>query len=133
MINCERKTTGNSSWSTKRRASRPRSRSENRTTARGGKTIRPGHVGRDAGFRRRVEQVAQLAADGKADDVLVKFPELPYFLAEPREKGFDMPMTQALLAYLDPAPRDWVDNMNRPRVTFWHQLTTRPGQKDDAP
>ena len=85
-------------------------------------------VGGDDGFRKRVAQVAQLAADGKADDVLVKFPELPYFLAEAREKGFDMPMTQALLAYLDPAPRDWVDNMNRPRVAFWHQLTTRPSR-----
>ena len=79
-------------------------------------------VGGDEDFRRRVAAIARKARDGSANDVLIKFPELPYFLREARERGFAMPMTEALLAFCDPGPRNWVDNMNRPRVAFWHQL-----------
>ena len=80
-------------------------------------------VGGEEPWRRRVAHLARLAKEGKADDVLVKFPELPYFLSEARERGFAMPLTEALHAFCQPGPRHWTDNMNRPRVSFWHQLT----------
>lgn len=79
-------------------------------------------VGGEDGFRRRIARLAETVRDGKADDVLVKFPELPYFLGEARERGFTMPMTRALFDFLDAGDRDWTDNMGRPRVAFWHQL-----------
>ncbi len=79
-------------------------------------------VGGDDGWRQQLAAVARQAMDGRADDILVKFPELPYFLREAEERGFQMPMTQALFEFLDAGPRDWVDNMDRPRVAFWHQL-----------
>jgi len=79
-------------------------------------------VGGDEGWRKELAEVARQARDGKADDILVKFPELPYFLREAKERGFQAPMTQALFEFLDAGPRDWVDNMDRPRVAFWHQL-----------
>ena len=74
------------------------------------------------GFRRRVADVARTAIEGRADDVLVKFPELPYFLREARERGFELPMTRALFSFLDAGPRDKVDNMGRPRVALWGEL-----------
>ena len=79
-------------------------------------------VGGDEDFRRRVADLARRAAAGSANDVLIKFPELPYFLREARERGFAMPLTEALLAFCDRGQRDWTDNMNRPRVAFWHEL-----------
>ncbi len=79
------------------------------------------------GFRALVHEFAKEAIAGKADDVLVKFPELPYFLREADERGFPLPMTRALFEFCDPGPRDWVDNMSRPRVAFWHELMSREG------
>ncbi|MDK1032448.1 MAG: hypothetical protein QGD94_10610, partial [Planctomycetia bacterium] len=60
---------------------------------------------------------------------LIKFPEFPYYLGEAKEQGFDMPMTRGLFDFLDTAPRDWVDNMNRPRVAYWHELINRAKTK----
>jgi hypothetical protein len=34
-------------------------------------------------------------------------------------------MTKALFEFLDPGQRDWVDNMKRPRVAYWHELMRR--------
>ncbi|MHC4198895.1 MAG: NAD(P)-dependent oxidoreductase [Planctomycetota bacterium] len=85
-------------------------------------------VGQESGggFRSRVARVAKMVLEkGDADGILVKFPELQYFLAEAREKGFPLPMTEALFEFLDPGPRDWVDNMKRPRVAYWHELMRR--------
>lgn len=78
------------------------------------------------GARARVAEVANAVLEkGDANEVLVKFPELHYFLAEAQEKGFPLPMTKALFDFLDPGPRDWVDNMKRPRVAYWHELMRR--------
>lgn len=85
-------------------------------------------VGGDEDFRRRVADLAARVKAGTADDVLIKFPELPYFLHEARERGFAMPMTEALFEFCDRGPRDWVDNMGRPRVAFWHMLMRSAGR-----
>jgi 3-hydroxyisobutyrate dehydrogenase-like beta-hydroxyacid dehydrogenase len=79
-------------------------------------------VGGEEDWRRRVASYARLIAEGRGEDVLIKFPELPYFLREARERGFVLPMTEALFAFCNPGPRNWADNMGRPRVSFWHQL-----------
>ena len=84
------------------------------------------------GFRRRVAQVARMAIEGRADDMLVKFPELPYFLREARERGFALPMTRALFEFLDAGPRDHVDNMGRPRVACWGELMRRGAGAPDG-
>ncbi|MGD8238189.1 MAG: NAD(P)-dependent oxidoreductase [Armatimonadota bacterium] len=78
--------------------------------------------GDDGDFRARIARFAESVKAGTADDILVKFPELPYFLSEARERGFAIPMTEALFAFCEDGPRDWADNMERPRVAFWHQL-----------
>jgi len=80
-------------------------------------------VGGGDGWRRRVADYAKLASDGSAAGVLVKFPELPYFLREAAARGFAMPLTEALWQFLSPHPRDRRDNMDRPVVSFWETLT----------
>ena len=79
-------------------------------------------VGGDEGWRKRVAECARRIQDGTAAEIYVKFPELPYFLREAREQGFEMPLTAALFGFLDPHPRDRRDNMNRPVVSFWEKL-----------
>ncbi|MGB2820570.1 MAG: NAD-binding protein, partial [Phycisphaerae bacterium] len=79
-------------------------------------------VGGDEGWRKRLADCAMKAKDGSAEGVYVKFPELPYFLREAREQGFEMPMTRALFDFCDAGPRNWKDNMQREYVSFWHQL-----------
>ena len=86
--------------------------------------IRQG-VGGDEGFRKQLAGIAGRVIDGRADEVLIKFPELPYFLREARARGFHLPLTEALLAFCDAGPRDRVDNMGRPRVAYWHELMNR--------
>ena len=83
-------------------------------------------VGGETGWRQRVARFAMMVEEGRADDVYTKFPELPYFLREAREQGFYLPMTEALFTFCDAGPPDWVDNMGRPRVSYWHEIMTRP-------
>ena len=73
-------------------------------------------------WRQKLAHVARCAAEGKAEDIYIKFPELPYFLAEAHDRGFPLPMTEALFKFCDPGPRKWVDNMGRPRVAYWYML-----------
>jgi 3-hydroxyisobutyrate dehydrogenase-like beta-hydroxyacid dehydrogenase len=79
-------------------------------------------VGGEEGWRKRLADYAGRVRDGSAESVYVKFPELPYFLREAREQGFEMPMTEALFRFCDAGPRNWRDNMQRECVAFWHQL-----------
>ncbi len=80
-------------------------------------------VGGPTGWRGYFASMAQRVAEGRGDDVLVKYPELPYFLREARERGFQTPLTRALCDYLREARCDWVDNMGRPRPSLWNELT----------
>lgn len=57
----------------------------------------------------------------------VKFRELPYYLAEARHLGFDLPLTRALHECCDRGPRLVVDD-GRPAPSFWHELT-RPASR----
>ena len=79
-------------------------------------------VGGDQAWRAELARVAQQVADGKGEGHDAKFAELPYFLDAARQADIPMPLTQALFEFCDPGPRDWLDNMNRPYVSFWHML-----------
>ena len=86
--------------------------------------IRQG-VGGDDGWRGHFAGLAKRVIDGTAESCWVKFPELPYFLAEAREKGFGLPLTQALFDFCNAVERAFRDNMSRPTVSFWHEVITR--------
>ena len=94
--------------------------------------IRQG-VGGDEGWRAHFAALAKRVLDGTAETCWVKFPELPYFLAEAREKGFEPPLTRALYEFCRAAERSYRDNMGRPTVSFWHELMTRPRPPAPAP
>ncbi|MEM7034331.1 MAG: NAD(P)-dependent oxidoreductase [Chloroflexota bacterium] len=79
-------------------------------------------VGGSIGWRHDIAQITQRIQDERVETMVVKFPELPYFLAEANEQGITLPLTEALFEFLDQEPRRWRDNMNRPTVSFWHTL-----------
>ena len=39
-----------------------------------------------------------------------------------RERGFRIPLTEALHAFCEDGPKRWKDNMGRPECSFWHKL-----------
>ena len=82
-------------------------------------------VGGDEAWRAHFAQIARRVVEGEAEGLVVKFPELPYFLDEAQAQGMNLPLTESLFNFLDPLPRDWLDNMNRPTVSFWHALLHR--------
>jgi len=82
-------------------------------------------VGGDDGFRRHFAAIASQVIEGKGEGLWVKFPELPYFLAEAADRGIPLPLTEALHAFLSTVEPRWRDNMGRPTVSFWHELMGR--------
>lgn len=80
-------------------------------------------------WRTMVLHMARAAQEERAENVGVKFRELPYFLREAWEAGLELPLTEALYAFCDAGPRVVVDD-NRPAPSFWHELMHR--QKNDA-
>ncbi len=91
------------------------------------KTIREA-VGGNDGFRRHFAAIADHVIKGDGEGLWVKFPELPYFLAEAAERHFQLPLTEALYMFLSSAEPRWRDNMGRPTVAFWHELVNRSAQ-----
>ncbi|GIX06756.1 MAG: hypothetical protein KatS3mg115_1159 [Candidatus Poribacteria bacterium] len=85
-------------------------------------------VGGESGWRALFAAVARQVQEGRT--VFVKFPELPYFLAEAQEQGFPLPLTEALYEFLKDAPREFEDNMNRPIPSFWAELMSRPRREE---
>lgn len=73
------------------------------------------------GQRRDLARTARAAAAGKAQDIGVKFRELPYFLQEAQAAGFALPLTQRLWDFCEAGERVVVDD-NRAAPSFWHEL-----------
>ncbi len=81
-------------------------------------------------WRREVARVARQVAAGEGERLGVKFRELPYYLREAVEQGFELPLTGALHALCDAGERVSVDD-NRPAPSYWHELMT--SRRDVAP
>ncbi|MFC1805469.1 NAD(P)-dependent oxidoreductase [Planctomycetota bacterium] len=84
-------------------------------------------IGGDGGWRGHFAHLARRVADGTAEQCWVKFPELPYFLAEAAERGHPLPLTEALHDFLAAGDVSCHDNMRRPTASFWHEVVTRVG------
>lgn len=78
----------------------------------------PGSEGR---LRADFHAIANEVAHGDPLAVGVKFRELPYFLQEARQKGFDLPWTQVLYHYLAEKERVTIDD-HRLAPSFRHEL-----------
>jgi 3-hydroxyisobutyrate dehydrogenase-like beta-hydroxyacid dehydrogenase len=81
-------------------------------------------VGGPDGWRHHLAHTAERVARGRGNEIGVKFRELPYFLHEAAERGFELPLTEALHRLLEPADRVVVDD-NRPAPAYFHELLRR--------
>ncbi|MFW6162938.1 MAG: NAD(P)-dependent oxidoreductase [Planctomycetota bacterium] len=82
-------------------------------------------VGGDEGWRGHFARLAKRVARGEGESCYVKFPELPYFLAEAAERGQPMPLMEALHIFCSAVEPYSHDNMRRPTVALWRELMTR--------
>jgi 3-hydroxyisobutyrate dehydrogenase-like beta-hydroxyacid dehydrogenase len=81
-------------------------------------------VGGDAGFRARLRQVADKVGTGGADQMGVKWGQLPYYAAEARARGYDLPISEALYRFCETGERTVLE-ANRPSPSFWVELMKR--------
>ncbi len=86
-------------------------------------------VGMGSGWRGEFDRIAKRIVDGTAKKLVVKYPELPYFLATAETAGFEIPLTEALYEFCKKGNYEMFDNMNRPSRSFWHELTKGPEEE----
>ena len=80
-------------------------------------------VGMGDGWRGQFDRIAKRIIDGEGKNLVVKYPELPYFLAAAEASGFEIPLTEALYEFCKRENYQMFDNMNRPSRSFWRTLT----------
>ena len=80
-------------------------------------------VGMGDGWRGQFDGIAKRIIDGDGKNLVVKYPELPYFLAAAEAAGFEIPLTEALYEFCKKGNYEMFDNMNRSSRSFWHELT----------
>lgn len=80
-------------------------------------------VGMGDGWRGQFDKIAKRIIDGEGGTLVVKYPELPYFLAAAEAAGFEIPLTGALYEFCKNGNYEMFDNMNRPSRSFWRTLT----------
>lgn len=81
-------------------------------------------IGNEGRWRVDFHSTAQRIADGKGNNVGVKFRELPYFLQAATASGFPLPIAQAVYATCDRGERVVIDD-HRDAPSYWHELTQR--------
>ena len=79
-------------------------------------------VGMGDGWRGQFDRIAKRIIDEEGKNLVVKYPELPYFLAAAEASGFEIPLTEALYEFCKKANYEMFDNMNRPSRSFWRTL-----------
>ena len=88
-------------------------------------------VGMGDGWRGQFDRIAKRIIDGEGGTLVVKYPELPYFLAAAEASGFEIPLTEALYEFCKKENYEMFDNMNRPSRSFWRTLTKRSDSEQD--
>ena len=86
-------------------------------------------VGMGGGWRGQFDGIAKRIIDGDGQNLVVKYPELPYFLAAAEAAGFEIPLTEALYEFCKKGNYEMLDNMNRSSRSFWHELTKDSDEK----
>jgi 3-hydroxyisobutyrate dehydrogenase-like beta-hydroxyacid dehydrogenase len=81
-------------------------------------------LGGERGWRADVARVGMAIAEGRGNQIGVKFRELPYYLREAGEAGFPLPLTETLYAFCAAGERVVIDD-NRPAPAFLEELTKR--------
>ena len=86
-------------------------------------------VGMGEGWRGQFDRIAKRIIGGEGKGLVVKYPELPYFLAAAEAAGFEIPLTEALYEFCKNGNYEMFDNMNRPSRSFWRTLTKDSGDE----
>ena len=86
-------------------------------------------VGMGDGWRGQFDRIAKRIIDGEGGTLVVKYPELPYFLAAAETAGFEIPLTEALYEFCKNENYEMLDNMNRPARSFWRTLIKESDSK----
>lgn len=79
-------------------------------------------VGMGNGWRGQFDRIAKRIIEGEGGTLVIKYPELPYFLAAAEAAGFEIPLTEALYEFCKAGNYEMLDNMNRPARSFWRTL-----------
>ena len=88
-------------------------------------------VGMGDGWRGEFDRIAKRIIEGTGKTLVVKYPELPYFLAAAEASGFEIPLTEALYEFCKKENYEMFDNMNRPSRSFWWTLTKAADAEKD--
>ena len=88
-------------------------------------------VGMGDGWRGQFDRIAKRIIDGEGKTLVVKYPELPYFLAAAKAAGFEIPLTETLYEFCKNGNYEMFDNMNRPSRSFWRTLTKDSETEED--
>ena len=88
-------------------------------------------VGMGDGWRGEFDSIAKRIIEGTGKTLVVKYPELPYFLAAAEASGFEIPLTEALYEFCKKENYEMFDNMNRPSRSFWRTLTKAADAEKD--
>ena len=88
-------------------------------------------VGMGDGWRGQFDRIAKRIIDGEGSTLVVKYPELPYFLAAAKASGFEIPLTETLYEFCKKGNYEMFDNMNRPSRSFWRTLTKDSESDED--
>lgn len=78
-------------------------------------------IGGEEGWRKSLRDTAQLLVEGQGEEIGVKHGQLPYFIEEARNRGFELPLTECLWNYLKGAEKI-IQEANRESPSFWHEL-----------
>lgn len=79
-------------------------------------------IGNEGRWRVDFNQTAQRIAEGKGNNVGVKFRELPYFLQAAEEASFALPITKAVREFCEKGEYIVIDD-HRQAPSYWHELT----------
>lgn len=82
-------------------------------------------LGGSGRWRADLHATASQIANGRGDEVGVKFRELPYFVEASKAAGVPLPLTELLYQFCDKGERVVIDD-HRPAPSFWRELTKRP-------
>ena len=88
-------------------------------------------IGMGDGWRGQFDRIAKRIIDGEGGTLVVKYPELPYFLSAAKAAGFEIPLTEALYEFCKNGNYEMFDNMNRPSRSFWRTLTKDSEAEED--
>lgn len=78
----------------------------------------------NSGFRGMLYSIGQDVINGKAEGVVVKHGQLQHYIKEAGEKGFSLPLTEALYKFLEKSPMV-IPDANRRSPSFWKEMMTR--------